>query len=417
MATLLPAMQGKFGSNDFWIVTMPAKELTERLTIPKEIDGWEEMSIEERYQREIDYNRVRKQIAPYLASDEDRFFGAFIVSVLNGDQMEFQPLGDMVSKIPALYRTAGSTFGFLTLEGNEILVPLDGQHRLAALEFAITGKDEKQKPIAGIDTNTEVAKDVCTVILLRHHREKSRKIFNKVNRYAKSTTKGENLITADDDVIAVIAREDIADDIIMARLINYKSNTLSARSHEFTTLSTLYEATRLVLEDLEGKRIDTQNLPPAQQIRPLKDTAMEFWKTLSEKIDLFSQALHDTTEAGDDKRREIRADFILGKPFGQLCLVHAVVRLREPDTQTGTRLSLTDICGRINAVDWSIDNSLWKGVVMSGQRIMSGSTAAIFAGRFIAYLLGEELTTEERDALQKRYEDVSSISTLPAPMF
>jgi DNA sulfur modification protein DndB len=185
MATLLPAMQGKFGSNDFWIVTMPAKELTERLTIPKEIDGWEEMSIEERYQREIDYNRVRKQIAPYLASDEDRFFGAFIVSVLNGDQMEFQPLGDMVSKIPALYRTAGSTFGFLTLEGNEILVPLDGQHRLAALEFAITGKDEKQKPIAGIDTNTEVAKDVCTVILLRHHREKSRKIFNKVNRYAR----------------------------------------------------------------------------------------------------------------------------------------------------------------------------------------------------------------------------------------
>ena len=38
MATLLPAMQGKFGSTDFWIVTMPAKELTERLTIPKEID-------------------------------------------------------------------------------------------------------------------------------------------------------------------------------------------------------------------------------------------------------------------------------------------------------------------------------------------------------------------------------------------
>ena len=54
---------------------------------------------------------------------------------------------------------------------------------------------------------------------------------------------------------------------------------------------------------------------------------------------------------------------------------------------------------------------------MSGQRIMSGSTAAIFAGRFIAYLLGEELTTEQRDALQKRYEDVSSISTLPLPMF
>ena len=416
MATVLPAMEGKFGSTSFWIVTMPAKELTERLTVPKDLDGWEEMSIEERYQRDIDYNRVKKQIAPYLASDEDRFFGAFIVSMVNGENVEFESLGSMVSKMPNLYKTAGNTFGFLTLEGDEILVPLDGQHRLAALEFAISGKDEKQQPIRGVGANLNVARDVCTVILIKHDRDKSRKIFNKVNRYAKSTTKGENLITADDDVIAVIVREDIADDIIPARLINYKSNTLSTKSHEFTTLSTLYEATKLLIEDIEGK-IDTQNLPPHQQKKPMQDTAIDFWKTLCEKVDLFSQALHDPSEAADEKRREIRTDFVLGRPFAQMSLVHAIVSLRSPNMETGARLGLPEVCNRINSLDWSAKSPIWQGVIMDGERILSGRTAALFAGRVISYWLGEKLAESEEDSLKERYSGLTGGSSLHSPFF
>ena len=416
MATLLPAMEGKFGSTSFWIVTMPAKELTERLTIPKELDGWEEMSIEERYQRDIDYNRVKKQIAPYLASDEDRFFGAFIVSMVNGENVEFEPLGSMVSRIPNLYKTAGNTFGFLTLDGDEILVPLDGQHRLAALEFAISGKDERQQPISGIGANLDVAKDVCTVILIKHDGDKSRKIFNKVNRYAKSTTKGENLITADDDVIAVIAREDIADDIIPARLINYKSNTLSTKSYEFTTLATLYEATKLLLEDLVGK-IDTQNLPSPQQKKPMQDAAVDFWKTLCEKVDLFSQALHDPADSDDDKRRELRNDFVLGRPFAQLSLVHAIIRLRSPNMETGERMSLSEVCTRINGLDWAAKNPIWQDVIMNGERILSGRTAALFAGRVISYWLGEKLTESEEDSLKQRHSELSGGSSLHSPFF
>ena len=199
---------------------MAAKELTERLTIPKKIEGWDDLSIEERYQRDINYNRVRKQIAPYLATDDDRFFGAFIVSMINANGVEFEPLDELLAKVPRMYKKAGSSFGFLHLEGNELLVPLDGQHRLAALEFAITGKDEKQREIDTFEAKVEVASDDCTVILIRHDAVKSRKIFNKVNRYAKRTTKAENLVTADDDVIATIVREDVADSIIPARLVH-----------------------------------------------------------------------------------------------------------------------------------------------------------------------------------------------------
>ena len=49
MASVLPAMRGKFGSTDYYIVTMPAKELTERLVVPQNIEGWSDFSLEERY--------------------------------------------------------------------------------------------------------------------------------------------------------------------------------------------------------------------------------------------------------------------------------------------------------------------------------------------------------------------------------
>ena len=416
MATLLPAMEGQFGSTKFWIVTMPAKELTERLTIPTELDGWEEMSIEERYQRDIDYNRVRKQIAPYLTTDEDRFFGAFIVSMVNGENVEFEPLGSMVTRIPNLYKTAGNTFGFLTLEGDEILVPLDGQHRLAALEFAISGKDQRQQPISGMAANLDVGKDVCTVILIKHDRDKSRKIFNKVNRYAKATSKGENLLTADDDAVAVIVRENVSDEIIPARLINYKSNSLSATSPAFTTLATLYEATKDYLQDLNGAKIDTQNLPSPAEKQVWQDAAVEFWNTFCDRVDLISQALHDPSEAGDGKRQELRNDFLLGKPFTQMCLVNALIRLRAP-LDNGTRLAWPAVYDRVNTLDWSTNNPIWRGVIMGGDRILSGRTAVVFASQVISYWLGEQLSDEQVQALKKRYSDQTDGGALHEPFF
>lgn len=413
MATVLPAMQGTMGSTNFWLVTMPAKELTERLTIPKHIDGWEDLSIEERYQREIDYKRVRRQIAPYLTTDNDRFFGAFIVSVLNADSVDFEPLGAMGWKIPNLYKQASNAFGFLTLAGSEVLVPLDGQHRLAALDFAITGKDESKRPIDDLDANVSVAADDCAVILIKHDAAKSRKIFNKVNRYAKKTTKAEDLITADDDVIAMIVRENIADDVIQARLVNYKSNTLNASAKEFTTLSTLYESTKVLLEDLVGK-IDTQMLPNRATIKTLRDSAVEFWCELCEKIDTFARALHDPNADGDEKRREIRKTYVLGKPIAQFSLAQAVVRMRSED-DTGSRLSLAEVCRRVNTVDWSVDCPLWQGVLMNGDRVVAGRSAARFAGRVVAYLLGENLGEGELASLSEDFRRITD-RDLPPPL-
>ncbi len=361
MASVLPAMYGVFGSNKYYIVTMPAKELTERLVFPKDVKDWDDLSLEERYQRDINFIRVKRQIVPYLLEDEDRFFGSFIVSMQNADNIAFEPLNDIYKgNVPQLYKTAGQAFGFLTLQGSEVLVPLDGQHRLASLQFAITGKDEKQQPIDNIEANTEIGKDDCTVMLIEHHSQKSRKIFNKVNRYAKKTTKAENLITADDDIIAVIVREHIvgADRLIPERLVHTSSNTLSPRAHEFTTLSTLYEATKFYLEDIFTK-INTEHLPSEADQKLMKSHSIEFWEIACSQIKLFNAALHDSSDQGDKNRKEIRKDFLLGKPVAQLSALQAIVRLCKENNTTGERIGLIDSCTRINDLNWSNEDPRW----------------------------------------------------------
>ena len=401
MASVHPAMHGKFGSTDYYMITMKANDVATKLKIPKEMPDWEDLDLEERFQREINYNRVRKQIAPYLAHDPNRFFGALIVDVINPDQMEFEAMSNVSSKIPKLYQTASKSFGFLTLSGGEILVPLDGQHRLAAIQFAISGKDEKQRPIQGVSPNPELANDDVLLILLKHEPDKGRKIFNKVNRYAKPTSKSENLITSDDDIIAILAR-DISNELIGSRLVNYGGNTLTAKAHYFTTLSTIYESTKHLLESKFGK-ISDQVLPDIAKQELYKTHTFEYWKHLLDGVTIYQSARSDQEEPGDQKRVKIRESILLGKPIAQQALMIAVTRLMESNRSDGSRFSWKEVVKRINEVDWRINQALWQRILMNGERIVSGRQAANFAGRFIAYYLGESIEPVELDNLKTVY--------------
>lgn len=419
MTHTMPAIKGKFGSTNFYVTSMKASSVIEKIKMPSELPDWDNMGIDEKFQREINYNRVKIHMAPYLVNDDDRFFGALIVDMYNSDGVEFETLEEAVPKLPGLYKGTARLFGFLHLTGGEIFVPLDGQHRVMALQFAITGKDQKGKPIEGLKPSTEVANDDVTMILLEHEPAKARKIFNKVNRYAKSTTKAENLITADDDVIAVITRS-IGMDLIGARLINIKSNTLNKKSIEFITLSILYEANLKIIENITGKKVNTTVLPSQADQALYEAEVRDVWSHLLNRISLFSVALSDKEDSGDAKRQEIRSETLLGKPVAQLSLVSAFLRLRDSDKISGDKLSTTEIIKRLNAIDWGVQSQVWQRVLMSGDNVMSGKTTSEFAGRFISYLAGETLSSEEVEALLDTYKtrfplEEQEVVRLPTP--
>ena len=412
MADLIPALEVKFGNIEYYITYLHVNDIVRSVKFPQDLEEWDNMSIEEKFQREINKSRVRKSIAPYFSSDSTRFSGALVLAVRNHDSMKFEPL-EGIRDVSGAYANAAKGMGFLVLSGEEQFIPLDGQHRIKALEYATTGVDDNGKPISGVDANRDLGKDQVGVILLRFDSTTARRIFSKINRYAKPTSRADNLITDDDDMMAVITRRLLGEDaVIKSRLVRIKKgNTLSKSTHEFTTLNTLYEANKLLLSTLcvsgPGRPSDMDE----KQARVVLRGLCKEWKGLLSKVDLWKQALMDSSAGGDKTRTEIRETYLLGKPVGQLSLVGGYALMLKKDSKISKRV----LYAKINGIDWKKDSKLWNDVLVSPNgNVLSGRMTVSKASRFIAYLLGAPFSKQEQDDLSKLiYGEAGQLPTLP----
>ena len=403
---MIPAIRARLGNTDYYIASMKAGELARMATIPKEMKGWEELSLEEIYQREINYKRVKEQIAPYLAENQSRFFGAFIITMMNFEEEGlFESLGDLV-KLSKGHRLATENVGLLNLKGGETLVPLDGQHRLKAIQFAISGKDQEGINIDGIQSCEELAKEDVCAILVPYKPSKAREIFTKVNRYAKTTKTSENIIIDDDDIIAVLTRM-ISNDVFQARLVNIKSNTLGPGSECFTTIHTIYTCNEAVLNASFGQ-IDKMKLPDKGNQRLYKKEVFDFWERITNDIDVFYSALLDKTKDGDNARKEVRKTNLLGKPAVQNAMVKAYLLLTGGHNPT---FNHKQACRALNKIPWQIsDDAEWQKVFLtnSGNMITKLVPLAI---RIISYMAGENLDAAAKRKLLDDYRELFKSNT------
>ena len=414
MSSTVPAMKGKMGNTDYYLLSLKASELVNLVKEPKNMPGWDDEKIEEIYQRKINYSRVRNQIAPYLSQNRDsRFFGALIVAAFNFDEsVEFTPLHEISAVNPSRLRPdekeAGSKIGMLTLHGGIMMAPLDGQHRLKALEFAMRGKDHAGKDIPGIDVDPELAKEDISVILLPYDPEKARRIFTRVNRYARRPSASETYVTDDEDIFAVLARR-VANDI-GGRLVKYTNPTLTVRDGEFTTLAILHACcTHIVDYRFSESMKEKAKKPdfPLDILQSCEQVVLTIWHRLLKKIHAFAEATADRSEEGDSRRIEIRASNLLGKPVTQECLVWAYLML----TAGVTKMNWEKACENLNAIPWEIDEEnmadVWQGVLWTGG--VDGKMITKnrhLAARIISYMAGEELNEDDRKQLLEDYRSM-----------
>jgi DNA sulfur modification protein DndB len=414
MSSAHPAMHGKFGSTVYYLVTMSAKWVTANLVIPSELAGWDDETVDEKYQRKINYSRVESSIAPYLATDPDRFFGSLIVTVINPEKMRWEPVVKFAQNIPALYEEEAKQLGFLTLSGEEVMVPLDGQHRLAALKFAITGKNQLDEPIDGLTANPAIATDKVTLLLIPHDNEKARKIFNKVNRYARPTSKADNLITSDDDFLAVLARESI-DQLLPNRLVNISSNTIPTGSHYVSTLATIYSILECALAD---EHPPTDHLPDPAKQSLLRRKGTEFVGKFFSEVNALQKALMNPEKTGDDRRVKLRTTELVMRPFVQAAVAGAVHELNTRGTKDGA-IKLAEAFRRVNQLKLQWDNPAWESILFQGKKVLSGESARKLASRVIAYTLGTKFEPAEIKALRESFHAAlpsNSTRDLPRPI-
>ncbi len=412
MSSTLPAMKGRMGDTDYYILSLKASELVNLVKEPKNMPGWDDEKIEEIYQRKINYARVRNQIAPYLATNKrSRFFGSLIVAAFNFDEkVEFTPLNEIsavnASRLRPDEKEAGQKIGMLTLHGGVMMAPLDGQHRLKALEFAMLGKDHAGKDIPGIEVDPDLANEDISVLLLPYHAENARRIFTRVNRYARRPSASETYVTDDDDLFAVLARR-VANQI-GGRLVKYSQPTLRPKDGEFTTLAILHACCKAIVKNSFHQNMVEEAERPGPSPRIEKACQQEVenvWQRLLSDIDVFRDATADRSEEGDNGRKEIRKHNLLGRPVPQECLVSAYLAL----TMGNTKMPWKEACKNLNALPWEINpenvGAVWQGFLWSGGtdgKIITKNR--LISSRIVAYMAGEVLNSDAEETLLRDYQ-------------
>lgn len=399
--TTIGCIRAQMGSTTYYVAKMRAGQLIDSVGFAMEMTEWDQMSADEKMQRQLDTNRVISEIVPYIVEDADRFFGSLIVDIYSGfENLEFESVIDVAPGLPAAYRVPMKDMGFLTLPGNERLIALDGQHRLLSLKIAIKGVmgipagtkilDSWKK----LDPHPELANEEVSVIFVEHRDNlKIRKIFNKVNKYARQTSRSDNIITSDDDILAVISRKLITEGEPLAPIgsidvVNWKSNTLSQRSKHLSTLSALYTIADTLLKD---ERFSTNVLPSEERLEEAYAYVSHFWKVLLDGLSVFTQYMALTR--ADRPVSVLREQNLLMKPITQMALAH-VAR-----TAKAKNIPWEEIVRRLDRVNWSFDNELWFNILVIGsanRKMITGKESVRSAGIIISYLvMGNVMTQSE----------------------
>lgn len=415
-------IRGTLGSTTYYIAKMTAGELIESVGIAKELPEWTDMTVDEKMQREVDMRRIVEEIVPYIINDPDRFIGSIIIDIYSGmEAIEFESLQSIVPSLPKAYAISLADMGFLNLPGKERLIALDGQHRLLSLKIAIRGTmgvpaGTKNFPaLERLVPHPELAKEEVSVIFVEHtDTMKIRKIFNKINKYAKQTSRSDNIITSDDDLFALIARKLIAPGQVLAPIsdierVNAKNNTLSARSKNLTTLSTLYNISETLLK-ARGIKKDVL-LPPQEKVNEAYDYVASFWKILLQNVDAYNEYMLLTLQ--NKSIQPLRERNLLLKPVTQMALAHVAALA---DTK---HLSWETITEKLNRVDWSFDNSLWFNILVIGsanKRMITGKDSVRNAGMVISYMvMGDHMSVEEITSVENIIKNASNNSSAALP--
>jgi len=409
LAYTLPVLRGHMGSTDYFLATIKARELAAVAMMAGELPAWTTWSVFERFQRELAQRRVEKEIVPYLIRTKDRFFNSLIVLVFEPDIFEFEPLTATVTSLPRAYSSAAEQMGFLTIEGGSLVV-LDGQHRLGALRGVLTAGPELNGEYLD-----EVAGDELSVLFIPHESfEKTRRIFNKVNRYAKPTSPTDNIITSEDDGSAIVTRwlvEEVpplglsgpqpplnSSDGTGEPIVEWRQQTLRPESQKFTTLSALYQMTisALIADGVAGfDEKHMVNRPTDEQLARAYTFVANWWHKVLTNFTPFRRAIARPGVLPD--LRSYRAEYsLLFRPIGQIAFTHALV---------GTVLlgrSLEDALEIAEDQGWSASDPLFVGTVVHANGQMSASEYSIkLAGRLGTYLLaGDLMSNDDIEGLQ-----------------
>ena len=237
----LPSLRGLMGDWIYYPTLMKLKDIAQRVKIAEEI--YPNKNLNEMVQRWIKKKRG-KEIKDYLLKQEQRFFNSLIVAIYEGDPSWYDITrieGNDQLDAEDVPEDVVAGIGILSLNGEEELFTLDGQHRLIGIQEAV-------------EESPQLGEDKLAVILIAHRTnpagmERSRRLFTTLNKNAVRVSKGETIALDEDDAMAITVRRLVMENpmFIEDRILNNATNNIPiSNSTCLTTIGNLYDLLQIL---------------------------------------------------------------------------------------------------------------------------------------------------------------------------
>lgn len=401
----IPAIRGILGDIVYYTSSFTFKQIAERV---KKIDQelHTSTSLKDQLQRSLTKNY--ESITDYILSQKEHFFNALVLAVYDGD-----PVWNEIEvgfKGEDYYN-----MGFLRLNGEEKIFPVDGQHRVEGIKDAI-----KKSP--------ELEDETIAVILIGHHKdkegmEKTRRIFSTLNRYAKPVSTGDIIALDEDDTVAIVTRNMLESfPLFMNENISDEKKTkaiVEKDTKSFTSLIKLYETNKIVYKYYTSFRDNTKRIHSSTEIdkflkfRPKQEDIDDFEKYLTEFWELFINSFEGMKEYVASTEKDAAAKYrnrengglLYFRPVALPQLVTAIL-----ETCFRSKVTLSDSMSAYSQLEMCISKAPWVKVLWDEEsRTMIMKNKTLVRPLLMFMYDRSVLNAKELESLRIRYAKVLEI--------
>ena len=338
----VPATRGKMGTTEYYTANFPMGMVVKLFTYdPDKMAG---IPVEHRHQRTLKKNRV-PEIADYISEHEDYLFSSITVSV-DTDDLIFRE-----SEIDP-------NVGILELPMDAEWIVNDGQHRVAGIAEAMT-----QDPLLKRDA-------LSVVVLPDGGLERSQQIFSDLNRTVQKTSKSIDILFDHRSPINRITNACVDRVSLFKGRTDKERVSLSVRSKDFATLSSLQAANQQLLGDLSEAISDLD-------YQKSEDLAVEFWEHVTTLVQPWADIADSTM-----KPAEARVDFLSSYALALWGVAATGGSALQAGGDWKARL------GALRSVDWLKGNPEWQGICMQGPEVITRVPTRKATADFLRWKVG-----------------------------
>ena len=313
-----------------------------------------EVPPELRAQRTLNRSRI-PEIAEYLLENKENYTLSAITASING-QVHFEPSADT---------GLGQSLGTLSIPMDAQILINDGQHRRAAIEYAI-----QENPELGYD-------NIPVLFFIDEGLERSQQMFADLNKHAIRPSDSISTLYDHRDAVADLARSMVKAVNIFSRLTEMEKSSISNRSTKLFTLSAIKNASKALLSKGKGEPVGQDE----------KDLAASYWEEVAANMPDWQLALSKSVSAAELREQYVHSHAVMLQAMGNI----------GADLITRPKHQWAKILKKLKTIDWARANPDWEGRAMQHGRISKARSSVVLTGNYIKQHLDLQLSPVEKE--------------------